>query len=80
MSLVYKESSGIFWKMRKGNGIQLVDRNILKRENKWWTNFLKSCAPIKVKFGENNFVEPLTPLNSINFSLGLVVQIFLVKG
>lgn len=79
MSLVYKESTGIFWRIRNSNGGGMEGGGFSKGHIRWRRKFMNSCVPIKVKFGQNNFVEPLTPLNSINFSLGLIVQILLLR-
>lgn len=52
---------------------------ITGRENRRWTQrFIKSCAAIKIKFGGNNFVERLTPLNCISHALQISVQILLL--
>lgn len=45
---------------------------------RWTRKFARSCAPIKIKFGSNNFIEELTPLKCLTCSLRLTVQILLV--
>lgn len=51
-------------------------RGSLKR--KWTRQFVKSCWVIRMKFGGNNFVEMLTPLNCISHATQIAVQILLV--
>jgi len=48
------------------------------RDRKWLKKFCKSCSPIKIRIGSNNFLEALTPLNCSNFAFNLSVQILLV--
>lgn len=48
------------------------------KDRRWTRKFLKSCGAIKMKFGGNNFVDRLTPLNCISHSLQLSVQILLL--
>lgn len=42
--------------------------------------FLKSCSNFKVKIGSINFVDQLTPLNSLDFGNCLAVQLILLAG
>lgn len=49
-------------------------------EGKWQAKFFSSCLPIKVKFGQDNFVDVLTPLNTMNYSHCLAVQLLLIQG
>lgn len=50
-------------------------------ERKLQQTFWKSCRNlVKVKFGVNNYVEDITPLNCLNCSAALVVQLFLLDG
>lgn len=48
------------------------------KERRWLKRFFKSCGIIKMKFGGNNFVEELTPLNCISHAINLSVQILLL--
>lgn len=47
-------------------------------DRKWARQFVKSCPVIRMKFGGNNFVEMLTPLNCINHATQIAVQIILL--
>lgn len=49
-----------------------------RMQMKWMRRFLKSCGIIKMKFGSNNFVEMLTPLNCICQAAQVTVQILLL--
>lgn len=49
----------------------------IRKERKWAERFVKSCGLIKIKFGGNNFVEELTPLNCLSHATQLAVQILL---
>lgn len=42
--------------------------------------FYKSCSNIKVKFGSLNYIERLTPLKCMAFSLDLTVNLLLLRG
>lgn len=46
---------------------------------RWIRLFSRSCRLITAKFGSLNFIEPLTPLNCIDFVSGLVVQLLLLN-
>lgn len=41
--------------------------------------FYKSCSYVKVKFGSLNFIERLTPLNCMDTSLALTVNLLLIR-
>jgi len=51
-----------------------------QRESKIYRKFWQSCPIIKIKFGAQNFVEELTPLNCLDFTVNLAVQFLLVGG
>lgn len=58
-----------------------VSRHVRLRRKEWkfQQKFWKSCRNlIKVKFGVNNYVEEETPLNCLNCSLSLAVQLLLL--
>ncbi len=42
--------------------------------------YSKSCAKLKIQFGENNFLENLTPLRCLDWAANIAVQILLVSG
>lgn len=78
MSCVYKESKHLLLNVKSSQG-QAVREGKSKKIRMWQSKFFKSCTILKVRFGGNNFVDALTPLNSLNVSLGLVVQLLLLK-
>lgn len=49
-----------------------------RQHRKWTDQFVKSCGAIKLKFGGNNFVDKLTPLNCISHALQISAQIMLL--
>ncbi len=50
------------------------------REKRMWIRrYWRSCATVKIKFGENNFLEKLTPLRCLDFSVNLTVQFLLLS-
>lgn len=61
---------------------QLMCETCFKRKNRkdgrLIRKFARSCCPIKIKFGANNFIEELTPLKCVTFALRLTVQILLL--
>ncbi len=52
----------------------------IKRDHKWEQRFYKSCTPIKVIINSGNFVDSLTPLNCLQLSFSLSVNILLLNG
>lgn len=79
MSNVFKESMKIFENSKRLQ-CQLVVIGVPRKIWVWQAKFFKSCAAVLVKFGSNNSVEELTPLNSLNYSLRLAVQLLLLQG
>lgn len=51
----------------------------VEMENLWIRKFARACMPIKMKFGENNFFESLTPLKCLNCAARLTIQILLCE-
>ncbi|CAL8121083.1 unnamed protein product [Orchesella dallaii] len=49
-----------------------------RRQRKWLSKFIKSCGFIKIYFGGNNFLEALTPVHCINFTITFSVQLLLI--
>lgn len=48
-------------------------------ERKWCRKFFGgACSTIKIKFGGDSYLEPLTPLNCMDFSNGLTVDLLLI--
>lgn len=70
---VYKQSKLTSQKLRAD-----LANIVGKSRSKWAQRFLKSCGVIKMKFGGNNFVEELTPLNCLHHGLEMSVQIILL--
>lgn len=71
---LYKESKATVQKIKLSLA-EISDRI----ERIWARKFLRSCGALKVKFGANNFVEELTPLNCLSYSLQISVQILLLQ-
>lgn len=78
MSCVHKESKHILENLKRHQSPTRASAASRYRKV-WQRKFFRSCAPLSVKFGANNFVDELTPLNSLNFSWGLVVQLLLLR-
>ncbi len=57
-------------------GLQLQCKS--KFDRVWMRSFFRSCDTIKLKFGDNNFIEELTPFKTLDFAINLTVQILLV--
>lgn len=47
--------------------------------NLWVRRFHLSCVPLKIKFGDSNYYDQLTPLNIQNFAITQTVNLLLVK-
>lgn len=82
MSAVYRESKHIIKRKAKWHIHSCFDTPSAysRMDLKWQEKFHKSCPLVKVKFGGNNFIEELTPLNCINMAVGMTVQLLLLKG
>ncbi len=65
--------------IKKGSKMLEISYNC-RKERKWARRYWKSCNVIKIKFGESNFLEELTPLKSLHFSLDLTVQFLLLSA
>lgn len=50
----------------------------LKSDRLWLRSFYKSCDKIKIKFGDSNFIEELTPFKCLDFAINVTAQILLV--
>ncbi len=46
---------------------------------RWKRKFWKSCDKIKIKFGDHNFLEKVTPLKCMDCSLQFTVQVLLLS-
>lgn len=79
MSMLFIEYKLIFRELKR-HEIKLLETGVFRRLKAWRAGFVKSCSPIQVKFGLNNFVEELTPLNAVNYALSLAVNMLLLKG
>lgn len=53
---------------------------LLKRDKKWMEKFWNSCDKIKIKFGDNNYLEEVTPLKCLDCSLQFTMQVLLLSG
>lgn len=78
MVSVYTESENLLCSKIKRKIIE--DMGKCKRDEFWEKRFWKSVPVTKIKFGAANFIEQLTPLNTLNFSINLIVQILLLGG
>lgn len=50
-----------------------------RREYQQRCILLRSCAPVKIRFGSINFVDQLTPLNCMEWANDVTVQLLLLK-
>lgn len=73
-AMIYKESRITLEKIRL-NAACITPR----KERRWTRRFLRSCEVLKIKFGGNNFVEELTPLNCLSHALQICVQTLLLR-
>lgn len=48
-------------------------------KSKWGKLFWKSCAALRIKFGENNFLEEATSIRCLDWANDLTVQILLLS-
>ncbi len=59
--------------------VVIAQTNMSRFDRRWAKRFWRSCTIIKIKFGENNFFDELTPLRCLDFSLNLTVQVLLLS-
>lgn len=64
--------------LRQAKGVtgELSSKKEKMLNKKLW----RSCDKIKVKFGDNNFLEELTPLRCLNASAEMTVQCMLLSS
>jgi len=60
----------------KGRGVLLVRR--VGKGAKWKNRFYISCTPVQFKFSGHSYVDRLTPLNFIAFSIDQTVSLLLI--
>jgi len=54
--------------------------NITARHcHRWFGRYVKSLLPIKIKIGDNNFLEELTALKCVDVALNLAINVLLVR-
>lgn len=75
---------GMVWVYTKSKHIIVVAKKLeWKNENRatqrWARRYWLSCVPLKIKFGDTNYLEELTPFKSLGFSLNLSVQFLLLS-
>lgn len=59
---------------------KFLELSMVPKKNKMWVKRVwRSCDKLKIKFGDNNFLEELTPLRCLDFSVGLTVQLLLLS-
>lgn len=77
MVVVYRESKNLKHKVMRNTCGQFETS---RRDGKLRKCFWRSVPLTKIKFGASNYVDELTPLNTLNFSMGLAVQFLLLTG
>lgn len=74
MAGIYIESKLVHQKDANAN----ADLGQTRKEKTWRRKFMRSCPFIKIRFGDLNFVEELTPLNCLDFGNHITVQLLLL--
>ncbi len=75
MGMVYQTSNSWVKKMQ----LKINTRRIPLRDRKWEGRFYKSCSALRIMIGSRNFVDQLTPLNSLQFSMTLTANLLLLS-
>ncbi len=76
MAQIYQEYQDFLDRVTKR---RMVSTRTKKRMcYKWKERFYLSCTPVKFKFGQLNFIERLTPLNCILFSIDQSASLLLL--
>ncbi|CAL8146985.1 unnamed protein product [Orchesella dallaii] len=76
MAAVYMESKLIFQALKRNLSVYTTE----KYKRKFLSRFYKSCRLIRINLGSINFFDTLTPLNCVNFSVNLAVQVLLITN
>ncbi len=72
MGVVYQKSNTwIRIMQRKNNAI---------RDRKWEKRFYKSCSTLKIMISGRSFVDKLTPLNCLQYSMTSAASLLLLRG
>ncbi len=58
---------------------KLQDAKNLTISSRWSNKYWRSCSLLKAKFGDNNFLEKLTPLRCFDMGIQLSVQFLLLS-
>lgn len=74
MAMLHESSNKSFWMLK-----QNLSACSTKKEMKLEKRFYKSCWTIKQQFGCHNFVDRLTPLNSILAANNLTINMLLLN-
>jgi len=78
---VYRESKQVVDRLKIHSALMSLGKTVGSRmEFKWRQRFYVSCSSIKIKLGQMNFLEELTPLNFLNTGVGLTVQMLLLSA
>ncbi|CAL8128269.1 unnamed protein product [Orchesella dallaii] len=73
---VYGILAGVY-KISK-NVNEAMNCNERLKTNKWFTRFLKTCPPIRIFIGGNNFLDELMPLTLEDFVINQTVSLLLL--
>ncbi len=76
MGMVNQKSSSLIETMK--NSHKHLEMSVGDR--KWEHRFYRSCSALKILIGSTNFVDELTPLNCLNFSIDCTVNLLLLSG
>lgn len=76
MALVNQKTDGLLSSMRQ----KQYSTEIPIRERKWERRFYRSCLPLKIMVSSVSFVDKLTPLNCLDLSLDIAVNLLLLKS
>lgn len=75
MSMVYQKSSILVrtmqWKQSSAG--------VFVRDRKWEHKFYRSCSALKIRISSSNFVDELTPLNFLQFSISSAANLLLLN-
>lgn len=76
MALVNQQTDTLLSSMRQ----KQYSSKVPVRESKWERRFHKSCSPLKIMVSSVSFVDKLTPLNCLDLSMDISVNLLFLKN
>lgn len=63
----------------EGTKMVIAQTQLSSYDRRWAKRFWRSCENIKIRFGDNNFFDELTPLRCLDVTSNFTVQVLLLS-